>query len=131
MGSPDPGYGLIQDPGFIRLPPCFMGLLFRGYPILGTPGTGYGDKDQTWDTAAALLVVASELATTHNTTAISQIRLSVIPFKLASDASVLTPQKCCILMACMLCVRVSCVLPVLSEPGSCLVSGHRSGGAAE
>ena len=31
---------------------------------------------------------------THNTTAMSQILFSVIPFKLASDANVLTPQKC-------------------------------------
>jgi hypothetical protein len=31
---------------------------------------------------------------THNTTAMSHILFSVIPFKLASDASVLTPQKC-------------------------------------
>ena len=30
---------------------------------------------------------------THSTTAMSHILLSVIPFKLASDASVLTPQK--------------------------------------
>ena len=40
MGSPDLGYGLIQDPGFIRLPPCFMVLLFRGWPKTGYPGIG-------------------------------------------------------------------------------------------
>ena len=31
---------------------------------------------------------------THSTTAISHSLFNVIPFKLANDASVLTPQKC-------------------------------------
>ena len=53
---------------------------------------GYTAYVQYMRKGTAAVLWANHL--THSTTAMSQILFNVIPFKLANDASVLTPQKC-------------------------------------